>query len=139
MHFLEELKERWLVFWNKTAPAREALSSAWKAVDRVFTRVIKYISKFRKIFLAVPVAWGAVSLAIYNQGHLPRVVGLDLQSNGEFTIRIIRELAVLGPMAITALCLLLMFISKKTLTPWFVSLVSLLLPLVILLTNVFPR
>lgn len=139
MQFLEELKERWMAFWNTTAPARQAVASAWKAVDRVFTRVVKYIAKFRKIFLAIPVAWGAVYLAIYNQSHLPRIVGLDLQSSGEFTIRIIRELAVLGPMAITALCLLLMFISKKTLTPWFVSLVSLLLPLVILLTNVFPR
>ena len=139
MHFLEELKAAWLRFLENTAPARGKIAAVFRAVDKTVTRVVKYIAKFRKIFMAIPVAWGAVYLAIYNQGHLPKIVGLDLQTNGEFTIRIIRELAVLGPMAITALCLLLMFISKEVLSPWFVSLVSLLLPVIILLTNVFPR
>ena len=70
--------------------------------------------------------------------HLPAVVGLDLQVGGDFSIQVVRELAVLGPVAVTAVCLLLMFISRRTLTPWIVSLVSLALPLVILVTNIFP-
>jgi len=42
-------------------------------------------------------------------------------------------------LSITAICLLLMFISKRTLTPWMVSLLSLALPLTILITNTFYR
>ena len=80
----------------------------------------------------------AVILALQNMVKLPVVVGLDLQTSGEFSIQIAREIAALGPMAITALCLLLMFCSKRTLTPWLVSVFSLLLPLLILVTNTFP-
>ena len=38
--------------------------------------------------------------------HLPAVVGLDLQVGGDFSIQVVRELAVLGPVAVTAVCLL---------------------------------
>ena len=77
-------------------------------------------------------------LAFYNLEKLPKVVGLDLQISGDFDIQVVRELAVLGPVALTALCLLLMFISRRTLTPWLVSIFTLALPLLILLSNVFP-
>ena len=40
--------------------------------------------------------------------------------------------------ASSILCLLLMFGSKRTLTPWLVSVFSLALPLIILVINVFP-
>lgn len=98
----------------------------------------KLLYRLRKVFLAIPVAWGAVYLAFYNLEKLPKVVGLDLQITGDFDIQVVRELAVLGPVALTALCLLLMFISRRTLTPWLVSIFTLVLPLLILLTNVFP-
>lgn len=98
----------------------------------------KLLYRLRKVFLAIPVAWGAVYLAFYNLEKLPKVVGLDLQITGDFDIQVVRELAVLGPVALTALCLLLMFISRRTLTPWLVSIFTLVLPPLILLTNVFP-
>ena len=97
-----------------------------------------YVSKFRKLFLAVPVGVMAVILALRNMIQLPVVVGLGLQGDGGYSVQIIREVAVLGPMAITAICLLLMFSSRRTLTPWLVSVFSLALPLLILLTNTFP-
>ena len=40
--------------------------------------------------------------------------------------------------ALTAVCLLLMFISKKVLYPWLISIFSLVLPILILITNIFP-
>ena len=98
----------------------------------------KLLYRLRKVFLAIPVAWAAVYLAFYNLEKLPKVVGLDLQITGDFDIQVVRELAVLGPVALTAFCLLLMFISRRTLTPWVVSVFTLVLPLLILLTNVFP-
>jgi hypothetical protein len=70
--------------------------------------------------------------------HLPQVVGLRLQTNGAFAIQITRGLAVISPLAVTLVCLLLMFCSRRTLTPWFVSLCSLLIPIVLLITNTFP-
>ena len=89
--------------------------------------------------MSVPFGVVAVILALRNMISLPVLVGLDLQSTGEFSIQLVREVAVLGPMAITAICLLLMFCSKRTLTPWLVSVFSLALPLLILFTNTFPQ
>ena len=116
--------------------------SNWKAscqptLDKI-AYACKYIAKFKKLFLGVPVATAALVMAIVNMFKLPPLVGFIQQANGEFEIEIVRLVAVLGPLAITAICLLLMFASKRTLTPWMVSVFSLLLPLMILITNTFP-
>ena len=94
--------------------------------------------KLRKIFLAVPVAAVAVLLALNNLRQLPQVVGINLMSDGNFSMVLDRLPAVLAPLLVTAVCLLLMFCSKRTLTPWLVSVFSLALPLIILVINVFP-
>lgn len=138
MNFFETALEKWQMFCQKAAPFMEKVGYFFGCVGRVIIRISKFINKMRKVILAVPVAVAAVMLGIHNQANLPPIVGLDLQNNGEFSIKIIREIAVLGPVAITAACLLLMFVSRRTLTPWFVSLISLLLPLLILVTNTFP-
>ena len=44
----------------------------------------------------------------------------------------------MGPLILTCFCLLLMFCSKKILYPWLISVFSLMLPIVLWLTNVFP-
>jgi hypothetical protein len=116
----------------------DAVKDACAEVWRVIKLIAGYIYKMRKIFLAIPVVWGAIYLAIYNEAHLPAIVGLDLQTSGDFNIQVIRELAVLGPVVITGVCLLLMFCSRRLLTPWLVSMFTLLLPIVILITNTFP-
>lgn len=103
------------------------LRTAWKNIVRL-----------RKVIAAVPVGFGAVVLAINNLSKLPDSVGINIQSDGTFSVLVARELAVLGPIAITAICLLLMFSSKRILTPWLVSLFSLAIPFLILITNVFP-
>lgn len=139
MSFIDEIMKKWEQFREKARPVMHKAMEIFRQITQVMKRVFKYIMRFRKVFLAIPVGWGAISLAIYNMGHLPAVVGLDLQTNGEFSMLVVRELAVLGPLAITALCLLLMFASRRTLTPWIVSLFSLSLPLLILITNVFPN
>lgn len=138
MNFIDEIMKKWNLFREKARPVMQKTGEILGKTARVVKRVFKYIMRFRKVFLAIPVGWGAISLALYNMVHLPAVVGLDLQNNGEFSMLVVRELAVLGPLAVTALCLLLMFASRRTLTPWIVSLFSLSLPLLILITNVFP-
>ena len=138
MNFIDKVMEKWNLFQQKARPVMQKAGQILQKTAQVIKKIFKYIMRFRKIFLAIPVGWGAISLALYNMGHLPAVVGLDMQNNGEFSMLVVRELAVLGPLAITALCLLLMFASRRTLTPWIVSLFSLSLPLLILITNVFP-
>ena len=138
MNFIDRFMEGWDKFTKKVSPTLSKVGRGTKKTTGAVVAAWTYILKFRKLFLAVPVGTMAVILALQNMVKLPVIVGLDLQKSGEFSIQIVREVAALGPLAITALCLLLMFCSKRVLTPWVVSVVSLLLPLLILVTNTFP-
>lgn len=138
MNIFDSFADKWQKFSEKAQPAWEsAVAFCQRAGDNI-TYAWKYMVKWKKVFLAVPVGAAAVMLAIGNLAKLPDTVGLNIQSDGTFSMLIARELAVLGPLAITALCLLLMFGSKRTLTPWLVSVFSLAIPLLILITNTFP-
>ena len=97
-----------------------------------------WVFRLRSVGLAIPVAVAAVALAVYNEATLPALVGIDLQANGEYAQMIAREIAVLGPLALTALCLLFMFCSRRVVYPWLISIFSLVLPILILITNIFP-
>ena len=117
---------------EKTAmPPKDQLSRVVTAIGMIFYRL-------RKVFLAVPVIYYALKLATYNAEHLPVDVGLNLQSSGEFAITIARSLAVMGPMGLTFACLLLMFCSRKVLYPWAISIFTLALPVLLLVSNIYP-
>ena len=94
--------------------------------------------RLRKIVLTVPVVYWALKLAFYNREHLPEEVGINLLSSGEFARMIPRDLAVMGPLGLTAACLLLMFCSRKAMYPWAISVFTLVLPLLILISNLYP-
>lgn len=111
----------------KNKETMEKLKSLWR-----------WAYKLRSIVLAVPVALGAVVLAIFNQINLPDVVGINIQASGEYADTVSKGVAVLGPLALTAVCLLMVFCSRKVLYPWLISLFSLALPLLIYITNFFP-
>ena len=138
MSLMDSFAEKWQKISGKARPALKSAGAFCKKAGEGINIVWKYMVKLKKVILAIPVGVGAVILAIKNLAQLPETVGLNLQSDGTFTMLIARELAVLGPIAITALCLLLMFGSKRTLTPWLVSVFSLAIPLLILITNTFP-
>lgn len=138
MHYFSKLMNMWIEFCAKAQPVIDKLKHILSEVGKALAVVWKHIVKLRKVLLAIPVGWAAIILALQNMQKLPDTVGLDLQENGTFAIEIAKELAVLGPIAVTALCLLLVFCSRRTLTPWFVSVVSLALPVIILLINTFP-
>ena len=109
----------------------EKKKMGWKAL-------LQWAYKLRSVLLAIPIAVGAVILAIFNQANLPDVVGINMQASGEYAETISKAVAVLGPLALTAVCLLMMFISRKVLYPWLISLFSLVLPLLLYVTNFFP-
>jgi len=121
---MSEKKKRSSVDWKKI----------WAGVGSVFS----WIYKLRSVLLAIPVAVGAVVLAIKNMAQLPAQVGINLLADGTFEKTISRGVAVMGPLAITALCLLLMFTSKRVVYPWLISLFTLVLPLLLWVTNTFP-
>lgn len=97
-----------------------------------------WIYRLRRVILAVPVLWAALRLAAQNMSRLPEQVGLNLQASGAFAQLVDRNYAVYCPVCVTALCLLLMFFSRKPLYPWLISVFSLVLPILIYLTNVYP-
>lgn len=106
-------------------------------IGSVIGLVCTWIFRLRKIFMALPVVYLAVRIAIANMERLPETVGLNLQSSGEFAMMVTRSYAVFGPLCVTAFCLLLMFCSRKTLFPWIISIFTLALPYLIYLTNLY--
>lgn len=138
MKFLNQIMNIWDSFCAWVKPVLAKCGSFFQAVGKFLDKIYKMVYNLRKVFAALPVAAGAIVLALYNSTHLPPVVGIGLQNDATFGILTVRAIAVLGPLAITALCLLLMFASKKILTPWLVSLFTLAVPVILLLTNTFP-
>lgn len=107
----------------------------WKDTVKV---IWKWLYRLRSVVLAIPIAVGAIILAIHNNANLPETVGINIQATGEYAETVSRSVAVLGPLAVTAVCLLMVFCSRKVLYPWLISLFSLVLPLLIYITNIFP-
>ena len=138
MNFWDTVMEKWNGFRRSAGPFWEKTKNASGKVWKVLSSIWVTLVAMKKVFIGAPVAVAAMMLAINNQAKLPEVVGLNLQNNGAFSIQIAREIAVLGPLAVTALCLLLVFCSRRTLTPWLVSVFSLALPVLILVINTFP-
>ena len=138
MRFIESITEKWNGFSGKLAPHLEKAGSFLRKATDKATQAWRFAVKFKQFILAIPVAAGAVILALRNMSVLPKQVGFGLQLDGTFNFVVARGIAVLGPIAATALCLLLMFCSKRVLTPWLVSVFSLALPLLIWITNCYP-
>lgn len=107
-------------------------------INHVISTVGTWLFRLRKPVMAAPVVYYAVKLAQYNRLHLPEQVGVNLQSTGEFAQYISRDLAVMGPLALTGGCLILMFCSRKAMYSWAISIFTLALPLLLLLSNAYP-
>ena len=107
-------------------------------INRVISTIGTWLFRLRKPVMAAPVVYYAVKLAQYNRIHLPEQVGVNLQSTGEFAQYISRDLAVMGPLALTGGCLILMFCSRKAMYSWAISIFTLALPLLLLLSNADP-
>lgn len=118
------------VFWAKVEPGLGKTGKVLKTIGI-------WLYRLRGVFMAIPVALAAWKLADYNMEHLPEMVGWDIQSSGEFAMMIERDVAVYGPLAVTAACLLLMLFSRRAFYPWVISIFTLILPVLILVTNMF--
>ena len=105
---------------------------------KVLHEIGKWIFRLRGFFMAIPVAVAALYLAVQNMARLPAEVGINLLENGQYEYLISRGLAVLAPLVVTAVCLVMMWLSRRTVYPWIISIFSLVLPYLIWITNVFP-
>ena len=135
---LQELTNRWHKVRSDVSENIHADTSVWAKVKNIIGIIVMLIYRLRSIFLAAPVAVYALKLASYNSDHLPEKVGINLLSSGEFAMTISRSLAVTGPLAVTAACLVLMMFSRKALYPWAVSIFTLILPVLLLVSNLYP-
>ena len=113
---------------------RTTLQKIWEVI-RILCLALY---RLRSVFFAIPVILVALRLAAYNSEHLPLLVGLDLQTTGEFAKTISRQTAVTFPLFLTGGCLVLTILSKKTLYPWLISVFSLVVPILLLVTNMYP-
>ena len=105
---------------------------------KVFKGIGIWIYRMRGFFMAIPVALAALYLAAQNMARLPEEVGINLLANGEYQYLISRGLAVMAPLLVTGVCLLMMWLSRRTVYPWIISIFTLVLPILIWITNVFP-
>ncbi len=138
MKQLEQLKARISELREKAAPVLAKVKVFWQKLKKAWAAAWPWIWRFRKVLFAIPVVYGALYFARLNWNMLPEQVGLNLQTTGEYAKYISREMAVYAPMGITGGCLAMMFLSRKTVYPWMICMFSLLLPALILITNIFP-
>lgn len=122
---------------NKDNAFVQKAGKVYRKVSAVIDFICVWVYRLRKVIMAAPVVYYALKLARENADRLPKEVGLDLQSTGEFAHTVSRTVAVQGPLLITAVALALMFISKKAVFPWVVSILTLTLPYLIYLTNFY--
>ena len=94
--------------------------------------------ELRKVIMALPVVAAMLYLADQCRERLPEMVGINFLTNGEFERFVERETAISGTMTITILCLVCMALSRKTIYPWLISIFSLVLPILLIVTNMFP-
>lgn len=136
---IQEMTAGWKKVRSDVEQSVQSNASLWSKIKKVVGILAMVVYRLRSVILAVPVIWYALKLAAYNGKHLPEQVGINLLSTGEFAMTISRELAVMGPLAVTAACLVLMMTSRKALYPWAISIFTLILPVLLLISNIYPN
>lgn len=123
---------------EKLEASGNSFAVGYRKFEQILGKIIMTVYHLRKIFMAAPVAYMALRIAAYNMSHLPEQVGVNLQTTGEFAMQISRYAAVIGPLGITAGCLVMMFFSRKAIYAWAISIFTLALPVLLLVSNMYP-
>lgn len=134
---MDEMNEK-VTIREETVPLKTPSSRKAQKSFEIIKLIGQWIYALRKVLLSIPVLYGMIRLSVYNAKHLSSTVGLFLQSDGAFLMNISRGLAVFTPLALTLGCLVMMFMSRKSLYAWSISVFSLLLPVIIFISNQFP-
>lgn len=138
MNQMEQLAAKMQELRDKAQPWIEKADRGYRKAKDIWAKAWPWIWQSCKVLLAIPVVYLMLYFARLNWNVLPAEVGLNLQTSGEYAKYISKELAVYGPLGVTGGCLAMMFLSRKTLYPWMICMFSMLLPALILITNIFP-
>ena len=138
MNKFEEFAQKCRDVWAGTKPARDKIAAVFGVIGKIFKIIGQLIYRLRSVFLAVPVALAAMRLALFNRENLPEMVGIDLQATGQYSHLFERDTVVFWPLIITAGCLVMMFCSRRIIYPWIISIFTLVIPILIYVTNIFP-
>ena len=138
MKQMEQLTAKLQELREKARPWVQKADKGYRKAKAIWKKAWPWIWQGRKILLAIPVVYLMLYFARLNWNVLPEQVGLNLQTTGEFAKVISRQSAVTFPLLFTAGCLALMFLSRKSIYPWIISIFSLILPVLLLLTNIYP-
>lgn len=150
MQWLDRFMDKWNAMMEKIRPGFARFAEICRKVGKKLATFWKYIYMLRSIILAAPLAAAAVILASINMRRLPASVSVvtftfdtgDPDALFGFLSMypqiVARELAVFVPLVVTALSILMMLLSKRTLYPFFVALMTLSLPLFIWFFNAYP-
>ena len=150
MNWLDRIVERWYWLVDKVSPAWEVFTDIFHWIARFFTLLWRYMFMFRGILISAPVAVLAAMIIVWSREHLPEMVEithlvLDPEAEGAVfglfvmtTESISRNVAIGGPVALSAVCLVCTMLSKRTLYPWLISLLSLTLPVIMYCLNTYP-
>ena len=133
-----KIKDSWREFRENLHAAANTTGSVYTKIKKVIGVIVMVLYRIRSVFLAIPVVYYALKIAAYNTKHLPEEVGLVMDASGEFAYMISRNVAIMGPLILTGGCLVMMFCSRKALFPWAVSLFTLVLPILLLVSNLYP-
>lgn len=150
MNWLDRIVEKWNKFMEKVRFVWAATKDAFADVWRVFAVIGKCLYGIRGILISIPVAVAALLIASWGQRNLPEVVQIThiiidrSAQNALFglfvmtTDLITRDVALFVPLVLTAFCLAMTMLSKRTLYPWLISVFTLCLPIVLYLLNTYP-
>ena len=102
----------------------------------------KVVYKFRSLFMAIPVVACSINLALVSAAKLPSKLMLSIPAvqERELVLKLVemdKTTAIFVPVLITAVCLLLMFCSRRQLFPWLISIFSLILPGTLIVAGMF--
>ena len=141
MNFVDKIKSGLQTLGRKKDNAGEKMPK--DAEGSTFRMIWMWAYKLRSLILSIPVAFVAVLLAVDNMFKLSETVQLCLPSLGEQgmvieVMSISKGLACAGPLLITAICLVMVFCSRRVTYPWLISVFSLVLPVFIQFASVFP-
>lgn len=99
-----------------------------------FKSVLQWAMKLRGVALSIPVAVIAVILAVNNAATLPAELIIGV---GDSVTVFSKSVLIMGPLALTALGILMTLFAKRVVYPWVISIFTLLLPVVLAITTTF--
>ena len=128
MQWLNTFMDKYYAFLDKVRPVLMAIGNFLKVLGSSVYKIGVYMYRLRSILLAAPVTAMAFILAMQNMQRLPEqveITKLAINPDAEFALfgflemttdYITRDIAVFGPAAITAVCLIMMIRSKRRLS-----------------------